>query len=144
MGDEIQRNPGKRVKKEPSGELQDETDPAIKEQLSRIVKDHLRKEEETLKTGEKTKDKKNTKKKQKTKSIKKKEEMGQEYLEKEDIKDERKHIMMFFPWSTKSHRGQQIVLLQGLLDKGHTITAIFSGKSGIVHERYTEIIVNTR
>ena len=56
----------------------------------------------------------------------------------------RSHILMYHPWGTRSLRGQQNALLFGLLDKGHTITGVFSEKSNLKHENYTEIIINSR
>ena len=54
------------------------------------------------------------------------------------------HILMYHPWGTKSHRGQQNALINGLLERGHTITGVFSDESDLNHENYTEIIVETR
>ena len=54
------------------------------------------------------------------------------------------HILMYHPWGTKSHRGQQNALINGLLERGYTITGVFSDESNLNHENYTEIIVETR
>ena len=54
------------------------------------------------------------------------------YEEKANIK----HIVMFHPWSSKSMRMQQNVLLEGLLARGHTVTGVFSTRSKIKDERY--------
>jgi len=51
------------------------------------------------------------------------------------------HILMFFPWNTKSHRIMQNALLEGLLARGHKVTGVFPQKSNIKHEHYTEIVV---
>ena len=60
------------------------------------------------------------------------------------LSENKKHILMFHPWGTKSHRGQQNILLLGLLKQGHSITGVFTEQSDIVHERYTEIVIQTR
>merc|ERR1711936_1230605 len=39
------------------------------------------------------------------------------------------HILMFFPWNTKSHRIMQNSLLEGLLARGHKVTGVFPQKS---------------
>ena len=56
----------------------------------------------------------------------------------------KKHILMYHPWGTKSHRQQQHALLLGLLNAGHTVTGVFPEKSSIIHDGYTEIVVETR
>ena len=55
-----------------------------------------------------------------------------------------KHILMYHPWGTKSHKGQQHALLLGLLDRGHMVSGVFHEGSNIIHDGYTEIIVETR
>ena len=55
-----------------------------------------------------------------------------------------KHILMFHPWGTKSHRGQLNALLEGLLNNGHKVTGVFPNKSNIIREGYTEIVVEDR
>ena len=61
------------------------------------------------------------------------------------VKDaDKKHILMYHPWGTKSHKGHQYALLHGLLDTGHTVTGVFPEASNIVHDGYTEIVVETR
>ena len=52
-------------------------------------------------------------------------------------------ILMFHPWGRKSHRGQQNALLLGLLNEGHAVTGVFPEKSNIIHDGYTEIVVET-
>ena len=61
-----------------------------------------------------------------------------------DLEYKYKHILMYHPWGTKSHRGQQNPVILALLEKGHTVTGIFSEKGDIIHERYNELIVSTR
>ena len=63
---------------------------------------------------------------------------------KVDSHEQKSHILMYHPWGTKSHRGQQNALLIGLLSKGHIVTGVFSDESDVRHENYTEIIVKTR
>ena len=58
--------------------------------------------------------------------------------------NEKSHILMYHPWGTKSHRGQQNALINGLLDRGHIITGVFADESNLNHENYTEIIIETR
>ena len=60
------------------------------------------------------------------------------------LKEEKKHVLMYHPWGTKSHRGQQNALIYGLLSKGHSVTGIFPEKSNLIHENYTEIVIDTR
>ena len=72
---------------------------------------------------------------------------GNEFIEidkQTKLNKEKSHILMYHPWGTKSHRGQQNALIVGLLDKGHTVTGIFSEKSDLNHDNYDEIVVETR
>ena len=55
-----------------------------------------------------------------------------------------RHVLMYHPWGTISHRSQQQALLIGLLDEGTTVTGVFPEKSNIIHDNYTEIVVETR
>ena len=55
----------------------------------------------------------------------------------------RMHILMYHPWGAKSHRVQQNALLLGLLNEGHAVTGVFPEKSNIIHDGYTEIVVET-
>ena len=64
--------------------------------------------------------------------------------ERNSNSNEKSHILMYHPWGTKSHRGQQNALINGLLDRGHTITGVFADESSLNHENYTEIIIETR
>ena len=60
------------------------------------------------------------------------------------LQDEnKKHILMYHPWGTKSHRVQQHALLVGLLNAGHTVTGVFPENSNIIHDGYTEIVVDS-
>ena len=54
------------------------------------------------------------------------------------------HILMFFPWNTKSLRIQQNAILEGLLDRGHEVTGVFPQDYHSEHENYTEIVVKTK
>ena len=54
------------------------------------------------------------------------------------------HILMYHPWGTKSHRGQQRALILGLLHNGHKILGVFADESDLKHENYTEVVVDTR
>ena len=53
----------------------------------------------------------------------------------------KKHVLMFHPWGTQSHMGQFKPLIQGLLSAGNMVTAVFVRETKIIHEDYTEIIV---
>jgi hypothetical protein len=53
----------------------------------------------------------------------------------------KKHILMFHPWGTQSHMGQFKPLIHGLLKSGNMVTAVFVRETKIIHEDYTEIIV---
>ena len=53
----------------------------------------------------------------------------------------KKHILMFHPWGTRSHMNQFKPLIIGLLKAGNSITAVFTRETNIVHDDYTEIIV---
>ena len=54
------------------------------------------------------------------------------------------NILMYHPWGTKSHRGQQRALILGLLQNGHKILGVFADESDLKHENYTEVVVDTR
>ena len=53
----------------------------------------------------------------------------------------KKHILMFHPWGTPSHMNQLKPLVLGLLEAGNAVTAVFTRKTEINHNDYTEIIV---
>ena len=53
----------------------------------------------------------------------------------------KKHILMFHPWGTRSHKYQLNALLLGLLKSGNAVTGVFAWKTDIVHQQYTEIVV---
>ena len=53
----------------------------------------------------------------------------------------KKHILMFHPWGTPSHMNQFKPLIQGLLEAGNMVTALFVRETKITHENYKEIIV---
>ena len=53
----------------------------------------------------------------------------------------KKHILMFHPWGTRSHMNQFTPLILGLLNAGNSITAVFTRETNILHDDYTEIIV---
>ena len=55
--------------------------------------------------------------------------------------DPKKHILMFHPWGTPSHMNQFKPLIQGLLEAGNMVTALFVRETKITHENYKEIIV---
>ena len=57
---------------------------------------------------------------------------------------DKKHIVMFHPWGTPSHKNQFKPLIIGLLNAGHSITSVFTRPMDIVHDDYTEIIVEDR
>ena len=61
-----------------------------------------------------------------------------------DIVYDKKHIVMFHPWGTPSHKNQFKPLIIGLLNAGHSITSVFTRQMDIVHDDYTEIIVEDR
>ena len=61
-----------------------------------------------------------------------------------DIVYNKKHIVMFHPWGTPSHKNQFKPLIIGLLNAGHSITSVFTRQMDIVHDDYTEIIVEDR
>ena len=54
------------------------------------------------------------------------------------------NILMYHPWGTKSHRGQQRALILGLLQNGHKILGVFADKSDLKHKNYTEVVIDTR
>ena len=54
------------------------------------------------------------------------------------------HLLMYFPWNTRSHRMQQNAILEGMLAQGHTVTGVFPQKYKEKHQNYTEIIVEDR
>ena len=56
----------------------------------------------------------------------------------------KKHIVMFHPWGTRSHMNQFGPLITGLLEDGNSITSVFTISTNIVHDDYTEIIVEDR
>ena len=60
----------------------------------------------------------------------------------DDHQDDSPHILLHFPWNTKSHRILQNTLLLGLLDSGYTVTGVFPQSSDIKHSKYTEIVVS--
>ena len=49
------------------------------------------------------------------------------------------HILFFHHAGTISHLNVLKSLAGGLLEKGHTVTTAFYGKTQLVHENYTEI-----
>ena len=51
------------------------------------------------------------------------------------------HILMYHPWSTRSHRQQNNALLEGLLAKGHTVTGVLPQGTHVTSLNYTEIVV---
>ena len=58
-----------------------------------------------------------------------------------DIIENSKHILLYHPWTTRSHMMQQTSLLRGLLEKGYHVTAVFPYPTGIDNPRYEEILV---
>ena len=56
--------------------------------------------------------------------------------------DVKKHIVMFHPWGTPSHKNQFKPLIEGLLKDGNAITSVFTRPMDIVNDDYTEIIVD--
>ena len=64
--------------------------------------------------------------------------------EAKDIIYDKKHIVMFHPWGTPSHKNQFKPLIIGLLNAGHSITSVFTRQMDIVHDNYMEIIVDDR
>ena len=56
--------------------------------------------------------------------------------------DVKKHIVMFHPWGTPSHKNQFKPLIEGLLEDGNVITSVFTRPMDIVNDDYTEIIVD--
>ena len=52
-----------------------------------------------------------------------------------------KHILMVFPISLRSTRIQLDPLIEGLLNKGHEVTAVFSIPSSISHWNYHEKVI---
>ena len=56
----------------------------------------------------------------------------------------KKHIVMFHPWGTPSHMNQFGPLITGLLEDGNSITSVFTRSANILHDDYTEIIVEDR
>ena len=59
----------------------------------------------------------------------------------EPPKKKKKHVLMFHPWGTQSHMGQFKPLIHGLLNSGNMVTAVFVRETKIIHDDYTEIIV---
>ena len=55
--------------------------------------------------------------------------------------DSSKHILMVFPISLRSTRIQLDPLIEGLLNKGHEVTAVFSIPSSISHWNYHEKVI---
>ena len=56
--------------------------------------------------------------------------------------DVKKHIVMFHPWGTPSHKNQFKPLIEGLLKDGNAITSVFTRPMDIVNDNYIEIIVD--
>ena len=56
----------------------------------------------------------------------------------------KKHIVMFHPWGTPSHKNQFKPLIKGLLEDGNAITSVFTRPMDIVDDDYTEIIVDDK
>ena len=54
----------------------------------------------------------------------------------------KKHVLMYHPWGTPSHMHQFKPLIQGLLEAGNIVTAVFVRETKITHPDYTEIIVD--
>ena len=54
------------------------------------------------------------------------------------------HVLMYHPWSTRSHRQQNNALLEGLLARGHRVTGVVPQSTEIKNVNYTEIIVEDR
>ena len=71
-------------------------------------------------------------------------EEGVKGIDKANESGRNLHILMYHPWGTKSHRGQQRALILGLLQNGHKILGVFADKSDLKHENYTEVVVDTR
>ena len=67
-------------------------------------------------------------------------ELKVEVSEMNAAKTPGKHILMHHPWSTRSHMMQQTALLQGLLDAGYEVTAVFPHPTNIVAPGYTELV----
>ena len=51
------------------------------------------------------------------------------------------HVLLHHNWGTKSHLIQMAPLAEGLLDRGHHVTAVIFSTFKIQHENYTEILV---
>ena len=71
-------------------------------------------------------------------------EEGVKDIDKANERGRNLHILMYHPWGTKSHRGQQRALILGLLHNGHKILGVFADESDLKHENYTEVVVDTR
>ena len=71
-------------------------------------------------------------------------EEGVKDIDKANESSRNLHILMYHPWGTKSHRGQQRALILGLLQNGHKILGVFADESDLKHENYTEVVVDTR
>ena len=54
------------------------------------------------------------------------------------------HVLMYHPWSTRSHRQQNNALLEGLLARGHRVTGVVPQSTHFNNINYTEIIVEDR
>ena len=52
-----------------------------------------------------------------------------------------KHILLVFPITIRSTRIQLDPLIEGLLDQGHEVTAVFPFPSTISHSNYTERVI---
>ena len=70
-------------------------------------------------------------------------EEGVKGIDKANESGRNLHILMYHPWGTKSHRGQQRALILGLLQNGHKILGVFADESDLKHENYTEVVVDT-
>jgi len=65
-------------------------------------------------------------------------------IQKVVVEESNTHILLYFPWTTRSHRIQQNSLLEGLLARGHKVTGVFPQPSNIRNPLYTELIVEDR
>lgn len=54
------------------------------------------------------------------------------------------HILFFHNAGTRSHLIAMTALAEGLVDHGHKVTSLFYAKSNIMHENYTEILIEDK
>ena len=54
------------------------------------------------------------------------------------------HILFFHAVGTRSHIHVAKALIEGLLNTGHSVTSWFYHSTNIIHENYTELLIEDR